>query len=70
MAPAVRRVGIMFNPQPDAGGGLYFVGPAEAAALSLAMKPIRLTVQSPAEIERSAGGVCARARWRTDHAAG
>jgi putative ABC transport system substrate-binding protein len=53
MAPDVRRVGIMFNPQPGAGGGLYFVEPAEAAALSVAMKPIRLTVQSPAEIERS-----------------
>jgi putative ABC transport system substrate-binding protein len=53
MAPGVRRVGIMFNPEPGAGGGLYFVQPAEAAALSLAMEPVRLMVQSPTDIERS-----------------
>jgi putative ABC transport system substrate-binding protein len=53
IAPGVRRVGIMFNPRPRAGGGLYFVEPAEAAALSLGKQPVRLPVQSAADIERA-----------------
>jgi putative tryptophan/tyrosine transport system substrate-binding protein len=51
IAPGVKRVAIMFNPQPRAGGGLHFVQPAEAAAVSLAKTPVRLLVQSAADIE-------------------
>jgi putative ABC transport system substrate-binding protein len=53
IAPGVRRVGIMFNSRPGAGGGLYFVEPAEAAAVSLAKQPVRLPVQSGTDIERA-----------------
>jgi ABC-type uncharacterized transport system substrate-binding protein len=51
IAPGVKRVAIMFNPRPGAGGGLYFVEPAEAAAVSLGKQPVRLLVQSAGDIE-------------------
>jgi putative ABC transport system substrate-binding protein len=53
IAPGVKRVAIMFNPRPGAGGGLYFVEPAEAAAVSLGKQPVRLLVQSAGDIERA-----------------
>jgi ABC-type uncharacterized transport system substrate-binding protein len=53
IAPGIRRIGIMFNPRRGAGGGLYFVEPAEAAAVSLAKQPVRLPVQSAIDIERA-----------------
>jgi putative ABC transport system substrate-binding protein len=53
IAPGVKRVAIMFNPEPGAGGGLYFVQPAEAAAVSLAKTPVRLLVRSAADVERT-----------------
>jgi putative ABC transport system substrate-binding protein len=34
IAPRVRRVAIMFNPDTAPGGGAYFLGPFEAAARS------------------------------------
>jgi putative tryptophan/tyrosine transport system substrate-binding protein len=51
IAPRVRRVAIMFNPDTAPGGGAYFLGPFEAAARSLAMEPITSRVRSDAEIE-------------------
>jgi putative ABC transport system substrate-binding protein len=53
IAPGIRRVAIMFNPQPRTGGGLYFVEPAETAAISLGKQPVRLPVESAADIERA-----------------
>jgi putative tryptophan/tyrosine transport system substrate-binding protein len=51
IAPRVRRVAIMFNPDTAPGGGAYFLGPFEAAARSLAVEPITSRVRSDAEIE-------------------
>jgi putative tryptophan/tyrosine transport system substrate-binding protein len=51
IAPRVRRVAIMFNPDTAPGGGAYFLGPIEAAARSLAVEPITSPVRSDAEIE-------------------
>jgi putative tryptophan/tyrosine transport system substrate-binding protein len=51
IAPRVRRVAIMFNPDTAPGGGAYFLGPFEAAARSLAVEPITARVRSDAEIE-------------------
>jgi putative ABC transport system substrate-binding protein len=50
IAPGVSRVGILFNPQMAAGGGMYFARPVEASAASLGVKTVRLPVQSPADI--------------------
>jgi putative ABC transport system substrate-binding protein len=51
IAPFLRRVVIMFNPDTAPGGGSYFLSPFDAAARSLAMEPITARVHSDAEIE-------------------
>jgi putative tryptophan/tyrosine transport system substrate-binding protein len=51
IAPAVRRVAIMFNPDTAPGGGSYFLGPFESAARAIAVEPITAPVRSEAEIE-------------------
>jgi putative ABC transport system substrate-binding protein len=51
IAPAVRRVAIMFNPDTAPGGGSYFLSPFEMAARSIAVEPITAPVRSDAEIE-------------------
>jgi putative tryptophan/tyrosine transport system substrate-binding protein len=51
IAPRVRRVAIMFNPDTAPRGGAYFLDPFDAAARSLAMEPITSRVHSDAEIE-------------------
>jgi putative ABC transport system substrate-binding protein len=51
IAPRVRRVAIMFNPDTAPGGGAYFLEPFEAAARSLAAEPITARVRNDAEIE-------------------
>jgi putative tryptophan/tyrosine transport system substrate-binding protein len=51
IAPDVKRVAIMFNPDTAPGGGAYFLGQFEAAARSLAVEPITARVRSDAEIE-------------------
>jgi putative ABC transport system substrate-binding protein len=51
IAPSVRRVAIMFNPDTAPGGGAFFLGPFEAAARLLAVEPITARVRSDAEIE-------------------
>jgi ABC-type uncharacterized transport system substrate-binding protein len=48
IAPRVRRVAIMFNPDTASGG---FLVPFETAARSLAVEPITARVRSDAEIE-------------------
>jgi putative tryptophan/tyrosine transport system substrate-binding protein len=51
VAPRLRRVAIMFNPDTAPGGGSYYLGPFEAAARSLAVAPTQARVHSDAEIE-------------------
>jgi putative ABC transport system substrate-binding protein len=51
IAPRVRQVAIMFNPDTAPSGGAYFLGPFEDAARSLAVEPITSRVRSDAEIE-------------------
>ena len=56
IAPGVTRVAILFHPQLATGGGTYFVRPVETAAALLAVEPIRMPVQTPADIERAMDG--------------
>jgi putative ABC transport system substrate-binding protein len=51
IAPGVKRVAIMFNPDTAAGGGSYFLPAIEAAARSLKVAPIATPAHSDAEIE-------------------
>lgn len=51
IAPSVKRVGIMFNPDTAPGGGSYFLPSFEAAARSLNVAPVMASVHSEAEIE-------------------
>jgi putative ABC transport system substrate-binding protein len=51
IAPAVKRVAIMFNPDTPLGRGSYYLPSFEAAARSLKVIPIAAPVHSDAEIE-------------------
>jgi putative ABC transport system substrate-binding protein len=51
IAPGIKRVAIMFNPDVAPGGGSYFMPSAEAAARALKVEPIAAPVHSDAEIE-------------------
>jgi putative ABC transport system substrate-binding protein len=51
IAPGVKRVAMMFNPDTAAGGGSYYIPSLETAALSLKVEPISAPVYSDAEIE-------------------
>src|SRR6516165_26038 len=51
IAPGVKRVAMMFNPDTAPGGGSYFLPSFEAAARSLKVEPIIARVRSDAEIE-------------------
>jgi putative tryptophan/tyrosine transport system substrate-binding protein len=51
IAPSVKRVAFIFNPDNAPLGGLYFKTPLEAAAQSLKVEPIASPVRSDAEIE-------------------
>jgi putative tryptophan/tyrosine transport system substrate-binding protein len=51
IAPIVKRVGMMFNPDTASGGGSYYLQSFEAAARSLKVEPIAASVHSDAEIE-------------------
>jgi putative ABC transport system substrate-binding protein len=51
IAPAVKRVAMIFNPENAPGRGLYFRTPFEAAARSLEVEAISVPVRSDAEIE-------------------
>jgi ABC-type uncharacterized transport system substrate-binding protein len=52
IAPGVKRVAIMFNPDTAPGGGLYFLRPFEAAAPSFAVEPIAAPVHDDSDIEK------------------
>jgi putative ABC transport system substrate-binding protein len=51
IAPGVKRVASMFNPDTAPGGGSYYLPKFEAAARSLKVVPITAPVRSDAEIE-------------------
>jgi len=51
IAPGIKRVAIMFNPDVAPGGGSYYLPAFEAAARSLKVEPIAASVHSDAEIE-------------------
>jgi putative tryptophan/tyrosine transport system substrate-binding protein len=51
IAPGVKRVAIVFNPDTAARGGSFYLGPFEAAAASLAVTPIEATTHDAGEIE-------------------
>jgi putative ABC transport system substrate-binding protein len=52
IAPTVKRVAAMFNPDTSPGGGSYYLPAFEAAARSLKVAPIEAPVHSDAEIEQ------------------
>jgi putative ABC transport system substrate-binding protein len=51
IAPRVKRVAIMFNPETAPGGGTYHLSSLEAAARSLKLESMVTPVHSDAEIE-------------------
>jgi ABC-type uncharacterized transport system substrate-binding protein len=51
IAPGIRRVAIMFNPDTAPGGGSYFMAPFEVAAHSLALEWFTAPVRNDVEIE-------------------
>jgi putative ABC transport system substrate-binding protein len=51
IAPSVKRVAAIFNPDTAPGGGSFFLPSFEAAARSLKVEPITAPVRSDAEIE-------------------
>jgi putative tryptophan/tyrosine transport system substrate-binding protein len=51
IAPSIKRVGIMFDPDLASDGGSYFLPTFEAAARSLKVEPIAAPVHREAEIE-------------------
>jgi putative ABC transport system substrate-binding protein len=52
IAPGIRRVALLFNPQTAPGGGSFFLRSIEAAASSLAVDPVPISVADAAGIER------------------
>jgi putative tryptophan/tyrosine transport system substrate-binding protein len=50
IAPGIKRVAIMFNPDTAVGGGSYYLPSFEAAARTLKVEPIAAPVHSDAEI--------------------
>jgi putative ABC transport system substrate-binding protein len=57
IAPGIKRVAIMFNPDTAVGGGSYFLTAFEAAARSFKVAPIAAAVHSDAEIETIMGSL-------------
>jgi putative tryptophan/tyrosine transport system substrate-binding protein len=52
IAPGIKRIAAMFNPDTAAGGGSYFLPPLEAAAQSLKVNLAIARVHNDAEIEK------------------
>jgi putative tryptophan/tyrosine transport system substrate-binding protein len=53
IAPGVKRIAAMFNPDTASGGGSFFLPPFEAAARLLKVEVITARVHSDAEIEQT-----------------
>jgi putative tryptophan/tyrosine transport system substrate-binding protein len=51
VAPGIKRIAAVFNPDTAPGGGLYFLAPFEAATRLLNIELITARVRSEAEIE-------------------
>jgi putative tryptophan/tyrosine transport system substrate-binding protein len=51
IAPGLRRVAMLFNPDTAPGGGIYYFRDFEAAARSTKVEPIAARARSDAEIE-------------------
>ena len=52
IGPGMKRVALLFNPQTAPGGGSFFLRSIEAAASSLAVDPVPISVADAAGIER------------------
>jgi putative tryptophan/tyrosine transport system substrate-binding protein len=52
IAPGVKRVALMFNPDTAPGRGFYFLNPFQVAALSFGVEPIAAAVQTDGDIEK------------------
>ena len=52
IGPRIKRVALLFNPQTAPGGGSFFLRSIEAAASSLAVDPVPISVADAAGIER------------------
>ena len=57
LAPGILRVCIIFNPKTAAGAGNYFMPPFRAAAQSMQLEAVALSVQDPAEFEHAVASV-------------
>jgi putative tryptophan/tyrosine transport system substrate-binding protein len=53
LAPNIRRVAVMFNPDTTSVGSSYYLPPLEAAAASLGVTSVTAPVRNTAEIERN-----------------
>jgi putative tryptophan/tyrosine transport system substrate-binding protein len=51
IAPSIKRVALLFNPETAPGGGSFFLRSIEAAAKSLAVEPVPISVHDAAGIE-------------------
>jgi putative tryptophan/tyrosine transport system substrate-binding protein len=51
IAPGIKRVALMFNPDTAPGGGTYYMGSFQAGSRSLETEPLTVRVGSDAEIE-------------------
>jgi putative tryptophan/tyrosine transport system substrate-binding protein len=51
IAPSIKRAAFVFNPDNAPSGGKYFLASFEAAAGSLGIEPVAMSVRSDAEIE-------------------
>jgi putative tryptophan/tyrosine transport system substrate-binding protein len=60
IAPGVKRVAIIFNPDTAPGAGSYYLPAFEAAARSLKVAPIVAPVHSDAEIQTAMTSLAAR----------
>jgi putative ABC transport system substrate-binding protein len=52
IAPSIKRIAIIFNPDTAPGGGNYFLGSFEDASRTLGLNAAALRVHSDAEIEK------------------
>jgi putative ABC transport system substrate-binding protein len=57
IAPAVNRVGLLFNPDTAPGHGEIFFGPFDAAGQSLAVTAIKVPVRDVHDIETAMAGL-------------
>lgn len=51
IAPRIKRVALMFNPDTAPGGGTYYMDSFQAGARSLETEPLTVRVRSDADIE-------------------